>query len=155
MAYNMGAAAMAVMSMMDKLIEYRAIPQKYLLIDDIPIHFSGEYRHSFVETIIEGSVEKNKFIVWYVMGEEVIGFCTVGYNNLHIYLAEAMKLLIMPSAIELRRKKLDHKAIVAKVLKCRPDIICKRKDVIGSPSVQLTEFTRERDEKAEFQDRLK
>ena len=71
-------------------------------INDVPIHFVGERKHKFNEIIIEGDTDGNKFIIWYVYGEEVVGFLTVGYTNLHLYLWEAMKLLIMPPAPHLR-----------------------------------------------------
>ena len=48
---------------------------------------------------MEGDPNEGKFIIWYIYGEEVVGFVTVGYQNLHLYLWEAMKLLIMPTAI--------------------------------------------------------
>jgi hypothetical protein len=129
MGYNMDAAFFAAMNMLDKEVEFRCIPHKYINIDDIPIHFIGDVNQIYVETIVEGDVENNKFIVWYIYGEEVIGFCTIGYNNLHLYLWEAMKLLIMPTASQIRRTQVTHHTIVAKVLKCRPEINAKRKAV--------------------------
>jgi len=48
--------------------------------------------------IIEGDVEKKKFIAYFVYGKEICGVLTVGYQNLHLYIWEAMKMLIMPAA---------------------------------------------------------
>ena len=78
-AYNIEAAFYAAMNMLDKRVEFRYIPHLYLNINDIPVHFVGETNQKYIETIIEGDVNTNKFIVWYVQGEEVVGFCTVGY----------------------------------------------------------------------------
>lgn len=95
-AFNIEAAFFAAMSMLDKRVEFRYIPHKYMKINDIPIHYVGEEKSLYTETFIEGDVKSNRFIVWYFLGEEIVGFCTVGYQNLYIYLWEAMKLLIMP-----------------------------------------------------------
>jgi hypothetical protein len=118
-ASNIEAAFYAAMNMLDKRVEFRYIPHTYLLINDIPIHFVGETNHKHSEIILDGDINSGRFIMWYVYGEEIIGFCTVGYKNLHLYLWEAMKLLIMPPAIHLRSKRMNHKAVVANVLKVR------------------------------------
>jgi len=127
-SYNIEAAFYAAMNMLDKRVEFRYIPHHYMNINEIPVHFCGEPNQHYRETIIEGDVHSNKFIVWYVWGEEIVGFVTVGYTNLHLYLLEAMKLLVMPTAVELRKEMTSHKSIVARVLKCRPEIIAKRKE---------------------------
>ena len=75
-------------------------------------------------------------------GDEVVGILTCGFRNLHLYLWEAMKLLIMPPAAELRSEHIDYKAIVREVLKQRPYIQCKRHDIVKIASV----MTAERDE---------
>jgi len=85
-AYNMDAAFFAAMNMMDKRTEFRYIPHTYLNINNTPIHFVGERKHKFSEQIVEGDVKSGRFIIWYVYGEEIVGFVTVGYQNLHIYL---------------------------------------------------------------------
>lgn len=153
--YNIESAFYAAMQMLDKRVEFRYIPHYYMNINDTPIHFIGETNQLFRETIIEGDVKSNKFIIWYVFGEEVVGFVTVGYTNLHIYLWEAMKLLIMPSALELRKNFIDHKAIVARVLKCRPEIDAKRKEQTKIQSIVRAEFTREREQLEDFRVKLK
>ena len=98
-AFNIEAGFFAAMNMLDKRVEFRYIPHTYMKINDIDVHYIGEVPNKYNETIIEGDVNKNRFIVWYIYGEEIVGFCTVGYQNLHIYLWETMKLLIMPSAV--------------------------------------------------------
>jgi hypothetical protein len=50
---------------------------------------------------------------------------------------------------------IDHKAIVAKVLKCRPEITAKRADTLKLPSIMRAEFTREREVLEEFNSKLK
>jgi hypothetical protein len=42
---------------------------------------------------------------------------TIGYTNLHIYLREAFRLLIMPNAMTLQTRGITHKDIVLEVLK--------------------------------------
>jgi len=66
-----------------------------------------------------------------------------------------MKLLIMPPAQHLRSELVDHKSIVARVLKCRPEIHCKRSEVIKTPSIIRAEFTREREQLDVFRSSLK
>merc|ERR1712127_368183 len=141
--------------MLDKRVEFRYIPHSYFTINEKPIHFIGERGQRYSETIIDGDPESGRFIVWYVLGEEVVGFCTVGYQNLHLYLWEAMKLLIMPPATQLRNGQINHKAIVAKVLSCRPEIKAKRSEITKLPSIIRAEFTRERETLEGFKGALK
>jgi hypothetical protein len=61
-------------------------------------------------------MKSGKFVVYYIFGEEIVGFLTFGYKNLHLYLWEAMKLLVMPQATPLRQKVISYKDIVAVVL---------------------------------------
>lgn len=100
------------MQMLNKRVEFRYIPHTFIKINDKPMHFVGEKSQRFSEIILDGEVNSGRFIVWYVAGEEVVGFLTVGYQNLHLYLWEAMKLLVMPPASLLRNRTVDHKAIV-------------------------------------------
>lgn len=72
-----------------------------------------------------------------------------------MYLWEAMKLLIMPPATQLRNGQIDHKAIVAKVLSCRPEIKAKRSEITKLPSIIRAEFTRERESLDDFKAALK
>jgi len=65
---------------------------------------------------------------------------TIGYKNLHLYLLEAMKLLMFPTAKELREQLVDHKDIAKKVLAMRPYIKCKRDQVVKQPSIIRAEF---------------
>lgn len=97
---------------MDKRVEFRYMPFNPLRIADTPVYFVGERNHPFSEVIFNGDVTSGKFIAYYVYGNEIIGFVTVGYQNLHLYLWEAMKLLIMPAATALRNQTMDYKNIV-------------------------------------------
>jgi hypothetical protein len=155
MAYNINAAFYAAMNMLDKRVEYRYIPHVYMNINDKPIHFVGERGQRFSEVKVDGDPNTGKFVIWYIYGEEIIGFVTVGYTNLHLYLWEAMKLLIMPPATQLRNEMIDHRAIVAKVLKCRPEITAKRAETLKIPSIIRTEFTREFEKLDEFKQQLR
>lgn len=143
------------MSSLDKRIEYRAIPHYHMTVNEVPIHFVGEKDQNHSEVIIEGDINSDRFIMWYVWGEEIVGFCTVGYQNLHLYLWEAMKLLIMPPAPLIRNKVVDHRNLVTKVLKCLADINAKRKEIIKIPSVRITEFERERERLDDFKSSLR
>lgn len=153
--FNTEAGFRCAMHALEKRVEYRAIPHYYMNINEIPIHFVGEKKQRYTELIVEGEPESNRFIIWYIWGEEIVGFMTVGYQNLHLYLWEAMKLLIMPPANLLRSEIANHKGIVAKVLKCRHEINAKRKEVVKVPSVRITEFTRERERLEVFKAKLK
>lgn len=154
-AYNVEAAFYAAMNMMDKRVEFRYIPHTFLSINDKPVHFVGERSQRFSEVVVDGEMSSGRFIVWYIWGEEIVGFCTVGYSNLHLYLWEAMKLLIMPPATQLRNGQINHKAIVAKVLSCRPEIKAKRSEITKLPSIIRAEFTRERETLDDFKGALK
>lgn len=120
--YNMEAAFYAALSMLDKRVEFRYIPFTSMKVGETPIYFVGERKQAFHEIIINGSVEDRKFIAYFIYGNEVVGFVTCGFQNVHLYLWEAMKLLIMPPAPMLRNSTMDYKDIVKSVLKMRPQI---------------------------------
>jgi hypothetical protein len=86
------------MNMLDKRVEFRYFPFTPMKIGDKNLYFVGERNQAFHEVIINGSVEDRKFVAYFVYGNEVVGFLTCGYQNLHLYLWEAMKLLIFPPA---------------------------------------------------------
>lgn len=153
--FNIDSGFFAAMCMLDKRVEFRSIPHTYFKINDKDVHYVGEINHTFNETIIEGDVNSDRFIIWYIFGEEIVGFCTVGYTNLHLYLWEAMKLLIMPTATQVRRGHVTYKSIVTNVLKCRPEIEAKRKDIVKIPSQIIAEFTHETEKLDTFRRKLK
>lgn len=146
--YNIEAGFFAAMAMLDKRIEFKYFPMTSLKIGNTPIYYVGERGTPFHEIIINGSVEDRKFVAYFIYGNEITAFMTCGYQNLHLYLWEALKLLIMPPATQLRNKTMDYKHIVNTVLKLRPQIQCKRHEIVKLPSVMLSEFDNEL-EKAE------
>lgn len=83
-----------------------------LKIGDTPIYFVGERSNVYHEIICSGDETTGKFIYFYIYGDEIVGFCTVGYQNLHLWLWEAMKRLIMPTAGMMRAHGGDFKSIV-------------------------------------------
>lgn len=153
--FNVDAGFFAAMSMLDKRIVMNYIPHTYLRINGVPIHYIGERNNRSTEVIMEGDPKKDKFILYYIYGEEVIGFATVGYQNAHLFLWEAMKLLVMPPAPLLRDQQVTHKNIIQNVLRLRPDIEAKRGMVAKLPSIQRTEFTREFEKRDKFKAQLK
>ena len=110
--YNIEAGWYAAMNMMNKRVEFRFFPLASMNINDKPIYFVGERNAPFHEVIINGSVEDHKYVAFFVYGNEITGFMTCGYQNLHLYLWEAMRLLIMPPATQLRNGTMDYKHIV-------------------------------------------
>jgi hypothetical protein len=110
--YNIESGFFAAMSMMDKRVEFRYFPMTSMKIQNTPIYYVGERATPFHEIIVNGSIENRKFVAFFVYGNEITGFMTCGYHNLHLYLWEAMKLLVMPPATQLRNKSIDYKAIV-------------------------------------------
>ena len=83
--------------------------------------------NAFTEIITKGDPASGKFVTFYVYGNEIVGFVTCGYQKLHLYLWEAMKLLIMPTAKQMREADGDFESIVAGVLKIAPSVTANRK----------------------------
>lgn len=77
--YNIEAGFFAAMSMMDKRVEFRYFPMTALKIGNKPIYYVGERASPFHEVIINGSVEDQKFVAFFVYGNEITGFMTCGY----------------------------------------------------------------------------
>mmetsp|Transcript_4103 Transcript_4103/g.6936 ORF Transcript_4103/g.6936 Transcript_4103/m.6936 type:complete len:226 (+) Transcript_4103:153-830(+) len=145
----------AALAMLNKRIGFKYIPHHYIMVNNVPFHFVGERNQSYTEVVMEGSVKDGKFIMYYLQGQEVVGFCTVGYQNIHLYLWEAMKMLVMPPGVMLQNKHVNSKSIVQNVLRLRPDITLKRPDSLQVPSVLRVEFGRERDEMDDFRAKIK
>ena len=99
---------------------------------------------------MSGNPESGKFVAFFVYGDEICGFLTCGYTNLHIYLLEAMKQLIMPSAKMMTAAGGDFSDIINAVLKLRPHIKADRQQTLKTPSVIRAEFTREIEEVSHF-----
>lgn len=128
------------MNMLDKRCEFKYLPLTNLTIGDTHIYFVGERNHPYSEVIIQGDVASGKFAAFYVYGDEICGFVTVGYQNLHLYLLQAMKLLIFPSASMMRAAGGDFKSIVSSVLRISPELSTMRLSVLNQPSVMRAEF---------------
>ena len=144
--YNIESGFYAAMNMLDKEVEFRYLPMTPLTIGDKKLYFVGERVQPITGVIFRGSVEDEKWVAFFLYGDEVCGFLTCGYTNLHIYLLEAMKQLIMPTAAQLRATDGKFDDIVNSVLKMRPSIECGRKYTVLTPSIIRAEFTREIEE---------
>lgn len=120
--YNIEQGFYAAMNMLDKRCEFRYLPMYNLTIGDTKIFYVGERNTPFTEIIVSGDVNSGKYVVFYVYGDEICSFVTVGYQNLHLYLHMAMKKLLMPTAAQMRAHNGDFKSIVAGVLKIAPTI---------------------------------
>lgn len=96
--YNIESGFYAAMNMLDKQVEFRYIPMTPLTIGDKKLFFVGEREQPITGVIYKGKVGSDKWVAFFTYGDEICGFLTCGYQNLHIYLLEAMKQLIMPSA---------------------------------------------------------
>lgn len=152
--YNIEAGFYAAMNMLDKRVEFRQIPMTNLTIGNTPIYHVGERNGPFTEVIISGDVESDKFVAFYVYGDEIVSFVTVGFQNLHLYLLEGMKRLIMPTATMMQRAGGDYKSIVAAILKMAPETEATRVHAIKTASVMVAEFTREIDEQNKLRQRM-
>jgi len=141
--YNIESGFFAAMNMLDKKVEFRYIPTTALTIGDKKLYFVGEREQPITGLIMRGSFTDEKWVAFFVFGDEICGFLTCGYQNLHIYLLEAMKQLIMPSAAMLQAADGNFDDIVNSVLRMRPDIECGRKYTLQTPSIIRAEFTRE------------
>ena len=89
--YNIECGFYAAMNMLDKQVEFRYIPMTPLTIGDKKLYFVGERDQPITGVIFNGSVEDEKWVAFFLFGDEIAGFLTCGYTNLHIYLLEAMK----------------------------------------------------------------
>lgn len=78
------------------------MPMTSLKIGDTRIYYVGERKTPYTEIITRGDIKSGKFVQYYIYGDEVVAFVTCGYQNLHLYIWEAMKQLMMPSAAQLR-----------------------------------------------------
>lgn len=120
--YNIESGFFAAMNMLDKQVEFRYLPMTPLTIGDKKLYFVGEREQQITRIIYKGKLGSGKWVAFFCFGDEICGFLTCGYQNLHIYLLEAMKHLIMPTAAMLTAADGNFDDIVNMVLRIRPDI---------------------------------
>jgi len=102
----------------------------------------------------KGDLASGKWVAFYVYHDEIVGFVTCGYQNLHLYLLEAMKNLVMPPATIFRSFDNNFENIVNAVLNIRHDVLAKRKLVLRVASVMRAEFTHETEKLNELRGRM-
>ncbi len=158
--YNIESGFHAAMNMLDKQVEFRYLPMTPLTIGEKKLYFVGEREQPITGVIYNGKPGKSeKWVAFFTYGDEICGFLTCGYQNLHIYLLEAMKHLIMPTAAMLTAADGKFDDIVNSVLRMRPHIEAGRQYTIQTPSVIRAEFTREIDQlnelRAKFRDNIR
>ena len=153
--YNIEQGFYAAMNMMDKQVEFNYFHMYSLKIGDETIYFVGEPVNAYTETITKGDIKTGKLVTFYVYGDEVVGFSTIGYQKLHLYLWEAMKQLTMPSAKQIREADGDFEAIVRGILRLGPEITANRKITIQNPSVARAEFPHELEKMTELKAKLR
>lgn len=105
--------------------------------------------------VYKGKPGSEKWVAFFCYGDEVCGFLTCGYTNLHIYLLEAMKQLIMPAAAMIQAADGNFDDIVNSVLRMRKDIEAGRQYTIQTPSVIRAEFSREIDSLNELRSKFR
>jgi len=93
-----------------------------LTIGEKKLYFVGEREQPITGIILKGKLDGDKWVAFFTFGDEICGFLTCGYTNLHIYLLEAMKQLIMPTAAMMSAADGNFDDIVNSVLRMRPDI---------------------------------
>lgn len=142
------------MNMMDKQVQFNYFHLMNLKIGDKQVYYVGEPENAYTEIIVKGDPSSGKFVVFYVYGDEIVGFVTVGFQKLHLYLWEAMKQLIMPTAKQMREMDGDYESIVRGVLHMAPSITANRKITLQNPSVYRAEFQHEIDDLAVLKAKL-
>jgi hypothetical protein len=153
--YNIESGFYAAMNMMDKEVEFRYLPMTPLTIGTKKLYFVGEREQPITGIIFKGKIDGDKWVAFFTYGDEVCGFLTCGYTNLHIYLLEAMKQLIMPTAAMITAAGGDFDDIVNSVLRMRIDIEAGRAYTVQTPTVIRAEFTREVDALNELRSKFK
>lgn len=61
----------------------------------------------------------------------------------------------MPPATQLRNHTMTYKDIVKKVLQLRPQINCKRPDILSIPSMMVAEYDHELDQQVDFKEKMR
>mmetsp|Transcript_22472 Transcript_22472/g.25857 ORF Transcript_22472/g.25857 Transcript_22472/m.25857 type:complete len:171 (-) Transcript_22472:14-526(-) len=119
---------------------YKEVPMEYLpltrlTLGNTEVYYYGERNNLFDEVIVSGDIKSDKFVVYYCREGIVCGFLTFGYKNLHLYMIEAMRMLIMPMAVEINSMDDPQKSIVNMVMNHSASISCVREQMLKVPSV--------------------
>ena len=138
------------MNMLDKEVDFKYIPVTNLKLGKHQLYFVGEREQYYTEIITYRDLYSDKWVAYFIFGDEICGFMTCGYRNLHIYMYEAMRKLMMPTASQLKGVAGDPSLIVNRILHIKSGIECGRPGLLNVPSVLRAEFTREREKLEEF-----
>ena len=86
---------------------------------------------------------------------EVQGAVIIGFENLHLYIREALWLMVLPSILDIRMHKINHEDIVKIILKYQDKCKCERHEVINQKSVITAVKEQEVEAVAEFWSKMK
>lgn len=94
--FNVQSGFYAALMMLNKTTDFQYLSLERLQIGDKNMYFYGERNNMFDKVHIEGDLNSDKFICYYSRNGIVCGILTFGYTNLHLYMKQAMKHLLMP-----------------------------------------------------------
>lgn len=123
-----------------------------MTIGETEIYYIGERNVGYDDT--HETKEGDKKVIYLLKNGEVAGMITIGFTNLHIYLREAMRLLLIPNGQDLRMRDISHKDIVMMVLKHSGKIIAERHDVINQKSILYSVKSSDVDETASLRSKM-
>ena len=94
--YNSEAGFFAALSLLNKQVRFYHMPMKHLRFFGHDFYYVGERSPGYNQVAIEGSPDQMRFVAYFIYGDEVIGTLSCGFKNIHLYLLESMKQMVLP-----------------------------------------------------------
>lgn len=122
---NYDIGLLAGLALLDFYKPYDYVPVEVTHVLDKKLTFIGNSKKSYENHIVHLDKQNNRFISYLILGNEVKGAVTFGFNKFDIYLKEALENGLMPS-VEYIKSHADtaHTFIAETVIKNSDSIQC-------------------------------
>ncbi|RQX69303.1 pyridine nucleotide-disulfide oxidoreductase domain-containing protein [Toxoplasma gondii CAST] len=112
-AVAMQQGRVAALNMLGHHVPFTQIPFFWSMIFGKGMRFAGWIGSGFDEVIIEGDIDKQQFVAYYVKDDRVTAVCTMGRDPVAVAAVELLEQNLMPSPGELRQGLKNSQDVLA------------------------------------------
>ncbi|EGR30814.1 hypothetical protein IMG5_122850 [Ichthyophthirius multifiliis] len=115
----------AALNMYGKLTPVQQIPFFWTGFFGKQLHYTG-FVKNYDEVYIQGDLKKLEFLAWYLKNDKVLAVASVNQGPVGILINEAMRLNLLPSAMDIKKGRVNLDDIQKKVNEAARQCKCKR-----------------------------
>lgn len=112
-AVAMQQGRVAALNMLGRHVPFTQIPFFWTMIFGKAMRFAGWVGSGFEEVIVEGDIDKQEFVAYYVKDDRVTAVCTMARDPVAVAAVELLEQNLMPSPGELRQGLKNSQDVVA------------------------------------------